>query len=127
MGKDSVTIKPGMKGEQKLYQQVIHHANEWANEDQLMFVVGATHPELITDIRSIAPNNFFLVPGVGAQGGSLSEISKVGMNDHCGLIVNSSRQIIYASSGEDFAERAAEEAKRIQCEMELLLKIFNIC
>ena len=112
---------PGSGREQKLYQQVIQRSQQWANEDQLMFVVGATHPELFRDIRQIAPNNFLLVPGVGAQGGSLQEISAAGLNSECGLIVNSSRQIIYASSGEDFAERAAEEAKKIQLEMAGLL------
>jgi orotidine-5'-phosphate decarboxylase len=108
--------------EQKLYQHVIQHAQKWGNEDQLMFVVGATHPELFKDIRKIAEKNFFLVPGVGAQGGSLDEISKAGFNSECGLIVNSSRQIIYASSGEDFAEKAAFEAKKVQKEMAMLLE-----
>ena len=87
----------------KLFQEVIRHARKWANEDSLMFVVGATHPELFKLIREIAPDNFLLVPGVGAQGGSLKELSETGMNSMCRLLVNSSRQIIYASSGEDFA------------------------
>ncbi len=104
-------------GEQKLYQRVIQRSQQWADENQLMFVVGATHPELFRDIRLIAEKNFFLVPGIGAQGGSLREISKAGMNSECGLIVNSSRQIIYASHGEDFAESAATAAKKIQLEM----------
>jgi orotidine-5'-phosphate decarboxylase len=113
---------PASGREQKLYQHVIEHAQHWGNENQLMFVVGATHPELFRDIRKIAKNNFFLVPGVGAQGGNLQDISKAGMNSECGLIVNSSRQIIYASSGKDFAERAAAEAKKIQREMKILLE-----
>jgi orotidine-5'-phosphate decarboxylase len=113
---------PGSVKEIKLYQYVIEHAQGWANPNQLMFVVGATHPELFRDIRKIAKENFFLVPGVGAQGGNLQEISKAGMNSMCGLIVNSSRQIIYASSGKDFAEKAAFEAKKIQQEMKQLLE-----
>jgi len=113
---------PGSGREQKLYQQVIEHAHHWGNANQLMFVVGATHPELFRDIRRMAKDNFFLVPGVGAQGGNLQEISKAGMNAECGLIVNSSRQIIYASSGKDFAEKAAIEAKKIQQEMKILLE-----
>lgn len=112
---------PGSGSEQKLYQQVIQHSQKWADENQLMFVVGATHPELFRDIRLIAEKNFFLVPGIGAQGGSLREISNAGMNSECGLIVNSSRQIIYASNGEDFAESAAAAAKKIQLEMGELL------
>ncbi len=113
---------PGSLREQKLFQLVIEHAHHWANEDKMMFVVGATHPELFSDIRKIAANNFFLVPGIGAQGGNLQEISKAGMNSECGLIINSSRQIIYASSGKDFAQRAAEEARKIQAEMKILLE-----
>ena len=113
---------PGSKREEKLYQHVIQHAQQWGNENQLMFVVGATHPELFREIRSLANKNFILVPGIGAQGGSLHDISKAGMNSECGLIVNSSRQIIYASSKEDFAESAASEAKKIQKEMEVLLE-----
>ncbi len=115
-------VAHGKKSEEKLYQHVIRHALQWGNEDNLMFVVGATHPELFEDIRKIAPNNFLLVPGVGAQGGSLEEISKAGMNSECGLIVNSSRQILYASSGEDFADAAAREAKKIHIEMKALLE-----
>ena len=111
----------GSNGEQKLYQHVIKHALQWADTNQLMFVVGATHPELIREIRHLAPANFFLVPGIGAQGGNIQEVSVAGFNENCGLIVNSSRQIIYASSGEDFAERAAAEAKKLQKEMENLL------
>ncbi|MBK6987528.1 MAG: orotidine-5'-phosphate decarboxylase [Bacteroidetes bacterium] len=105
----------------KLFQQVIRHARKWANEDSLMFVVGATHPELFKMIREIAPDNFLLVPGVGAQGGSLKELSETGMNSMCGLLVNSSRQIIYASSGEDFADKAREQAQYMQKEMHELL------
>ena len=112
----------GSTRELKLYQYVIQHALKWGNEDQLMFVVGATHPEFFRDIRLIASKNFLLVPGVGAQGGNLEEISRAGFNSECGLIVNSSRQIIYASSGEDFADCAASEAKKTQQEMQRLLE-----
>ena len=112
----------GSTRELKLYQYVIQHALKWGNEEQLMFVVGATHPELFREIRLIAAKIFLLVPGVGAQGGSLKEISKAGFNSECGLIVNSSRQIIYASQGADFAECAATAAKKNQAEMKKLLE-----
>jgi orotidine-5'-phosphate decarboxylase len=113
---------PGTVYEQKLYELVIQQSRKWGHEDQLMFVVGATHPKLFSEIRLLAEDNFLLVPGVGIQGGDLGEISKAGMNDRCGLIVNSSRQIIYASSGEDFAERATVEAKKMQSQMAVLLE-----
>jgi orotidine-5'-phosphate decarboxylase len=112
---------PGSKRERKLYEEVILHAMKWGTADQLMFVIGATHPELFRNIRKMAPENFFLVPGVGAQGGNLRDITQAGINNECGLIVNSSRQIIFASEGEDFAEKARAEAKKIQAEMENLL------
>jgi orotidine-5'-phosphate decarboxylase len=104
-----------------LYQEVIATSMQWATPDQLMFVIGATKAEMFKDIRSMAPDYFFLVPGVGAQGGDLATLSAHGMNDHCGLLVNSSRGILYASSGEDFAERAREEAQKLQKEMAVLL------
>ena len=113
---------PSSERKLKLYEHVIEHAQKWGNEDKLMFVVGATHPEFFSRIREIAERNFLLVPGVGAQGGDLQTISKAGMNSECGLIVNSSRQILYASSGEDFAECAAKEAQKIQQEMKVLLE-----
>ena len=113
---------PSSERKLKLYEQVIEHAHKWGNENKLMFVVGATHPEFFSRIREIAERNFLLVPGVGAQGGDLQTISKAGMNSECGLIVNSSRQILYASSGEDFAECAAKEAQKIQQEMNVLLE-----
>jgi orotidine-5'-phosphate decarboxylase len=110
---------------QMLFEHVINHALKWASpSDKLMFVVGATRSEFFKQVRAIAPDNFLLVPGVGAQGGDLEEISKAGMNKECGLIVNSSRQIIYASNGEDFAEAAAREAKKVQQMMEILLEKF---
>jgi len=104
-----------------LFEQVIKKSQEWGNQDNMMYVVGATQAEMFTNIRKLVPDNFLLVPGVGAQGGSLSEVAKNGMNSHCGLLVNSSRQIIYASSGEDFAEKARLAAKEVQMEMEGLL------
>ena len=104
-----------------LYEKVIRAVQSWGNEDQIMFVVGATRAEQFLHVRSLAPNSFFLVPGVGVQGGDLKAISKVGFNNECGLLVNSSRQIIYASAQEDFASRAGEEARRLQQEMEVLL------
>jgi len=106
---------------QKLFEKVIETSKTWGTNDQLMYVVGATRAEALKDIREIIPNHFLLVPGVGAQGGSLSEVAKYGMNDHCGLLVNSSRGILYASSGFNFAEKAGEKAKEIQQEMETLL------
>jgi len=104
-----------------LYEKVIRSVQSWGSEDQIMFVVGATRAEQFSHVRSLAPNNFFLVPGVGAQGGDLKAISKAGFNNQCGLLVNSSRQIIYAGKDEDFASRAGEEARMVQQEMEALL------
>jgi len=101
----------------KLYEQVMIKACEWATEEQLMFVVGATQAEKIASIRKIAPDYFFLVPGIGAQGGDLELVSKYGMNKNCGLLVNSARAIIYASDGKDFAEQAGREAQKVQQEM----------
>ena len=97
-----------------LFKQVLMIAQRWGTPDNLMFVIGATHPERFLEIRRLAPNNFFLVPGVGAQGGDLNKISEYGMNDHCGLLINSSREIIYASNGKDFAEKAREAALKTQ-------------
>jgi orotidine-5'-phosphate decarboxylase len=101
----------------KLYEEVILKAQQWAGPDQMMFVVGATHPEKFESIRQIAPDYFFLVPGIGAQGGDLEMVSRHGMNKRCGLLVNAARSIIYASSGKDFASRAGEEAAKMQLEM----------
>ena len=109
----------------KLYEKVLKKAQEWGTDEQLMFVVGATRAEEIAKVRVLAPNNFFLVPGVGAQGGSLYEVVKYGANNECGLLVNSSRGIIYASRGEDFAMAANGEALKIQSEMELHIQRFR--
>jgi orotidine-5'-phosphate decarboxylase len=105
----------------ELYKTVIETSKSWNNAQNLMYVVGATKAEYFTEIRKIIPNNFLLVPGVGAQGGSLQEVCKYGMSDTVGLLINSSRGIIYASNGEDFAQKAREEALKIQLEMELIL------
>lgn len=104
-----------------LFERVMRKAQEWASEEELMFVVGATQGEMFKEIRRIAPRHFLLVPGVGAQGGSLEEVCRYGMTDECSLIVNSSRAIIYASQGTDFAQVAAEKAHEVQQQMERLL------
>jgi len=109
------------EGEQPLYQKVLQKSQEWGTQDNMMYVVGATKAEMLADIRKTAPNHFLLVPGVGAQGGSLSEVAKYGMNDSCGLLVNSSRGIIYADSTENFAQVAALESKKLQEEMANLM------
>ncbi|MFM6976870.1 MAG: orotidine-5'-phosphate decarboxylase [Sphingobacteriaceae bacterium] len=108
-----------------LFESVIKQANSWANADQLMFVVGATRGEAFKTIRKVAPNNFLLVPGVGAQGGSLSDVCRYGINSDCGLLVNASRSIIYASNGPNFAEKAREEALKMQQEMAAELDKIN--
>lgn len=107
---------------QALYEKVMRTAQSWGNPDNLMFVCGATHPEKFKELRSIAPDNFFLVPGIGAQGGDLEKVSEFGMNDHCGLLVNSSRGIIFAGDGEDFAEQARLAAKQLQLQMADILE-----
>lgn len=108
------------KGEE-LFKHVLRKSAEWGTKDNLMYVVGATRAEGIGEVRKLVPDHFFLVPGVGAQGGSLQDVSNFGWNDDCGLLVNSSRGIIYASNGLDFAERAAVEAKKLQEEMAAIL------
>ena len=109
-------------GERMLHQQVLQTATTWATSEQMMFVVGATHPEELGEIRKMLPDYFFLVPGVGAQGGDLQAVAHNGLNEQCGLLVNSSRGIIYASNGSDFAVRAGEEARKLQMQMSELLK-----
>lgn len=111
-----------LKNGKRLFEQVIETALKWPKKGDLMFVVGATRSSEIAAIRKICPDSFLLVPGIGAQGGSLAEISKLGMNKVVGLLVNASRSIIYASSGTDFASKAAEEARSIQQEMAGFLK-----
>ncbi len=107
-----------------VFQHVIFASQQWATPDQMMYVVGATHAEKIGAIRALAPDHFFLVPGVGAQGGDLEAVSKAGLNGRCGLLVNSSRAIIYASDKTDFAEAARREAAYVQREMEHYLHSF---
>lgn len=104
-----------------LFEQVLKKSQQWGDANNMMYVVGATQGELFTDVRKIAPDHFLLVPGVGAQGGSLSEVCKYAMTKECGLLVNSSRGIIYASSGEDFATVAAQKAKELQEQMAIEL------
>ena len=107
---------------ERLFEKVLRRSQQWANDEQMMYVVGATQGQMFEDIRRLAPNHFLLVPGVGAQGGSLHEVCKYGMIKDCGLLVNSSRGIIYASNGEDFADVAAQKAKELQQEMAIELK-----
>lgn len=106
---------------ERLFEKVLKVTQNWASDDQMMYVVGATQGQMFEDIRKFAPNHFLLVPGVGAQGGSLQEVVKYGINKTCGLLVNSSRQIIYADSSEKFAEAARTESEKLQAEMEKLL------
>jgi orotidine-5'-phosphate decarboxylase len=107
----------------ELYKQVLETSKKWKNCENLMYVVGATKAEYFTEIRKIVPDSFLLVPGVGAQGGSLSEVCKYGMNDTIGLLINSSRAIIYASNGTDFVEKAREEALKMQQEMAAIVSL----
>ena len=107
---------------EKLFEKVLRTSKQWASDEKMMYVVGATKAEMLSDIRKIIPNHFLLVPGVGAQGGSLSEVAQYGLNDMCGLLVNSSRQILYASTEADFKDAARNEAKRLQIEMAEILR-----
>ena len=104
------------------FEKVLKISQDWATDEQMMFVVGATQDKLLSRVRKIAPNHFLLVPGLGAQGGSLEEVCKVGMNKSCGLLVNSSRAIIYADNTENFAVIAGKEAQKVQLEMANMLK-----
>lgn len=109
-------------GERELYLNVIESCKQWGTDGNMMFVVGATKAQMLQDIRKIIPNHFLLVPGVGAQGGSLEDVCKYGLSPDIGLLINSSRGIIFASNGADFAEKAAEEAKKIAVEMKKFIK-----
>ncbi|MBW4359923.1 orotidine-5'-phosphate decarboxylase [Flavobacterium taihuense] len=114
----------GTRGEAKeLYKQVLETSKTWKNSKNLMYVVGATKAEYFTEVRKIVPDSFLLVPGVGAQGGSLQEVCKYGMNDTIGLLINSSRAIIYASNGTDFADVARTEAMKMQQEMQEIVRL----
>lgn len=114
--------KKGMR----LFEKVIEKVNGWGSPENLMYVVGATRGEAFEAIRQHAPAHFLLVPGVGAQGGDLAEVCRYGMNTDCGLLVNATRSVIYASKGSDFAEKAREEAQRLQNEMELELQRYGV-
>lgn len=115
------------KDGEKLFQKVLRKSQEWAGDEQMMYVVGATQGRAFEEIRRIVPNHFLLVPGIGAQGGSLNEVCKYGMTKDCGLIVNSSRAIIYADGTENFAAVAGEKAKEVQQEMKKELENAGIC
>lgn len=108
-------------GQQELYKEVLETSKAWDNSENLMYVVGATKAEYLADIRKIVPNSFLLVPGVGAQGGNLQDVCKYGMSENIGLLINSSRGIIYASNKNDFADAAAEVAMKMQTEMKTIL------
>ncbi|MDR0332653.1 MAG: orotidine-5'-phosphate decarboxylase [Dysgonamonadaceae bacterium] len=107
---------------EKLFEKVLRTSQEWGDNEQMMYVVGATQGKMFEDVRKIVPNHFLLVPGVGAQGGSLEEVCKYGMNSICGLLVNSSRGVIYADNSENFANAAREEAHKLQLEMKEMLE-----
>lgn len=110
----------------RLFERVLNVSQKWGNLDNTMYVVGATHPHMLVQIRKLVPEHFLLVPGVGALGGSLEEVSKYGLNSKCGLLVNSSRGIIFAGNGKDFDKIAAEKAREMQVEMEKYLRGRNI-
>lgn len=106
----------------KLFEEVLKRSQQWGNADQLMYVIGATKAAELQLVRKHVPDHFLLIPGVGAQGGDLGEVSKYGMNKECGLLVNSSRAIIYASNDKSFAQKASQEAKKVALEMEIYLE-----
>lgn len=110
---------------ERLFEKVLRRSQTWGTDENMMYVVGATQGSLFADIRKHAPNHFLLVPGVGAQGGSLEEVCRYGMTPDCGLLVNSSRAIIYADSSESFAQRAGEEAQKVQAEMAAMLQNYS--
>jgi orotidine-5'-phosphate decarboxylase len=119
-GSHDFQLMEDIQGE-RLFERVLRTSQQWATDEQMMYVVGATQGRLFEDIRKVVPTHFLLVPGVGAQGGSLEEVCKYGMTDECGLLVNSSRGIIYADTTERFAEVAAEKAAELQQEMAAIL------
>lgn len=113
------------KNGEELYKKVLKKSAKWGDAGNLMFVVGATRADGIGEVRKLVPDHFFLVPGVGAQGGSLQDVANYGWNKDCGLLVNASRSVLYASNGEDFAQKAAEEAQKLQQEMQQILVAKN--
>lgn len=114
------------KNGERLFEKVLRRSQDWADDQKMMYVVGATQGRLFEDIRKIVPNHFLLVPGVGAQGGSLEEVCKYGMTPECGLLVNSSRGIIYADSSEKYAEAAGQKAKELQQQMQKQLATIGL-
>ena len=112
--------------ETRLFERVLERTSKWGSADNMMYVIGATKAEMLGGIRKIVPDHFLLVPGVGAQGGDLNAVAKYGLNDHCGLLVNASRSILFASAGEDFAEKAKLEAQSMQMDMESILQSNNL-
>ena len=108
-----------------LFEKVLRVSQQWGNDENMMYVVGATQGRLFEDVRRMAPRHFLLVPGVGAQGGSLEEVCKYGMNEDCGLLVNSSRGIIYASQDDHFAEIAGNKARELQQQMDEMLTTYG--
>jgi len=116
------TLSPVEGNKGMVFKNVLGISKKWGTADNMMYVVGATKADMLTEIRKIVPDSFLLIPGVGAQGGSLQEVVKNGMNKQCGLLVNSTRSIIYASNKEDFADKAREEALLLQKEMQVLLE-----
>lgn len=119
-GSNDFQMTADQSGE-RLFEKVIRKSQEWADDEKMMYVVGATQGEFFKDIRKVAPKSFLLVPGIGAQGGSLEEVCRYGMTEDCGLLVNSSRGIIFADKTEHFAEVAAEKARELQQQMKTLL------
>jgi len=107
---------------ERLFEKVLRRSSDWGDESSMMYVVGATQGSLLQDVRKLVPRHFLLVPGVGTQGGSLKEVARYAMNDDCGLLVNASRQILYASKDEEFAQAARREAVKLQQEMQTHLK-----
>lgn len=120
-GSDDFQMMQSKETNFRLFEEVLIRSLSWGTESSMMYVVGATKAEKLEDIRRLVPNHFLLVPGVGAQGGSLEEVARYGLNKDCGLLVNSSRGIIYASNGKDFAEKAREEAMNMQKQMAAVL------
>jgi orotidine-5'-phosphate decarboxylase len=112
--------------ETRLFERVLERSSKWGTADNMMYVVGATKAEMLESIRKIVPDHFLLVPGVGAQGGDLNAVAEFGLNDHCGLLVNASRSILFASDGTDFAEKAAHEAQSMQNDMYAILQKNNL-
>ncbi len=126
IGSSDFQIVQEHNSNEKLFEKVLRKSQTWANKEQMMYVVGATKAEMLSDIRKIVPDHFLLIPGIGAQGGSLKDVVTFGMNSQCGLLVNNSRGIIYADATDRFAEVAGEKAAEMQKQMEQLLLIHKL-